>query len=341
MNTLRLKPATLMVAPPYLNNKVFDAHDKYLNRDDCLSCFRELKNKLGEAGFLLATQDIHPAQASEVVIYSDMPKKLPALEDAHKSYLIIFESELIVPRNWKKSNHQHFRKIFTWDDRWVDNQKYFKINFSQKIPLATSLPLTLDHKDKNFVLVSSHKMVKHPLELYSKRIEAIRWFEKKAPEQFDLYGMGWHQRTFSGRFLRQLNRFARLRNFRPPHFPSYRGKIENKCQVMQKYRFSICFENARDIPGYITEKIFDSMLSGCVPIYWGAPNIDQFVPKECYIDFADFHHNYELLFKFCTEMSNQQYKKYLQSIATYAQSEQIKLFSDRHFATILSKEICH
>jgi hypothetical protein len=29
------------------------------------------------------------------------------------------------------------------------------------------------------------------LELYSKRVEAIKWFEKNHPEDFDFYGIGW------------------------------------------------------------------------------------------------------------------------------------------------------
>ena len=27
-------------------------------------------------------------------------------------------------------NHKYFNKIFTWDDKIIDNKKYFKINFS-------------------------------------------------------------------------------------------------------------------------------------------------------------------------------------------------------------------
>ena len=48
--------------------------------------------------------------------------------------------------------------------------------------------------------------------------------------------------------------------------------------------FAICYENARDIPGYITEKIFDCFFAGCVPIYWGgAPNVTDHIPANTFI----------------------------------------------------------
>ena len=36
------------------------------------------------------------------------------------------------------------------------------------------------------------------------------------------------------------------------------------------------------VKGYITEKIFDSFFAGVVPIYWGAENITDYVPKSLY-----------------------------------------------------------
>jgi len=45
--------------------------------------------------------------------------------------------------------------------------------------------------------------------------------------------------------------------------------VGHKKPIMEQYKFSIYHENARNIPGYITEKIFDSFFAGCVPVYWG------------------------------------------------------------------------
>ncbi|KAB7887432.1 hypothetical protein GBG19_10625 [Poseidonibacter ostreae] len=68
----------------------------------------------------------------------------------------------------------------------------------------------------------------------------------------------------------------------------------------------MCYENARDIPGYITEKIFDSFFAGCVPVYLGADNITEHIPKECFIDKREFD-TYEKLYKYLKNMSDEEY----------------------------------
>ena len=49
----------------------------------------------------------------------------------------------------------------------------------------------------------------------------------------------------------------------------------------------LCFEN-NFLPGWLTEKLFDNLRVGTIPIYWGATDIAALVPPECYIDMRDF-----------------------------------------------------
>lgn len=44
---------------------------------------------------------------------------------------------------------------------------------------------------------------------------------------------------------------------------------DNKAEYLKLFRFNICPENSLG-DGYITEKVFESIASGCIPIYWGA-----------------------------------------------------------------------
>ena len=48
---------------------------------------------------------------------------------------------------------------------------------------------------------------------------------------------------------------------------------DNKIKYLEQYRFSICPENSLS-EGYITEKLFESMWSGCIPIYWGPDSLE-------------------------------------------------------------------
>ena len=46
-------------------------------------------------------------------------------------------------------------------------------------------------------------------------------------------------------------------------------------KVYENYKFCIVIENTRE-PEYISEKIFISLLCGCVPLYLGSTNIDEY-----------------------------------------------------------------
>ena len=66
-----------------------------------------------------------------------------------------------------------------------------------------------------------------------------------------------------------------------------RGR-ETRSTVGSGYKFTLAFENSlcRD---YVTEKFFEPLTWGSVPVYLGAPNVDEFAPADrCYIDAADF-----------------------------------------------------
>ena len=62
---------------------------------------------------------------------------------------------------------------------------------------------------------------------------------------------------------------------------------QTKLETIARYRFCLALENSI-APDYVTEKLFDPLQAGTVPIYLGAPNVDEFVPAGSYIDAATF-----------------------------------------------------
>ncbi len=333
-----MKKACIVTADSfYRNNRLFALDDRIANRDNCLLPFYALKQQLKESGFDLATSDLHSAEDAELVIYNEMPARLPAANAARKSYLLLFESELIRPDNWQLESHRAFHKIFTWHDDFVDNKKYFKMNFAFQLPEQINRDLA--KKDKFCALIAGHKRVDHPLELYSKRVEAIRWFEHNHPQQFDLYGIGWDRYRFSGpKLWRALNRIGPLTRLLAQRFPSYRGRVEEKKSLLEQYRFSICFENARDIPGYITEKIFDCFFAGCIPVYWGAGNILDHIPAQCFVDMRNFS-SYEDLYLYLAEMTDEEYQERLEAIQGYLSSAAAQEFSVEYFVDTIIQQV--
>lgn len=60
--------------------------------------------------------------------------------------------------------------------------------------------------------------------------------------------------------------------------------LSSKMTLYSRYKFVIAFENFR-AANYVTEKFFDPLLAGAVPIYFGAPDIDEYAPGDnCYVD---------------------------------------------------------
>jgi hypothetical protein len=67
-----------------------------------------------------------------------------------------------------------------------------------------------------------------------------------------------------------------------------------KLDIIAGYKFDLSFENAR-AKDYVTEKFFDPLVVGTVPVYLGAPNIERFAPGDrCFINTADFPEPKEL-----------------------------------------------
>ncbi|MDO5756177.1 MAG: glycosyltransferase family 10 [Rhodobacterales bacterium] len=55
-----------------------------------------------------------------------------------------------------------------------------------------------------------------------------------------------------------------------------------KSEGLAPYRFSVVIENVRE-RNYFTEKLIDAILCGTVPIYWGCPNIGDFIDTSAMI----------------------------------------------------------
>ncbi|XP_075493437.1 glycoprotein 3-alpha-L-fucosyltransferase A-like isoform X3 [Primulina tabacum] len=55
------------------------------------------------------------------------------------------------------------------------------------------------------------------------------------------------------------------------------GKVD-KVETLRRYKFSLAFENSNE-EDYVTEKFFQSLVAGSVPVVIGAPNIQDFAPS--------------------------------------------------------------
>ena len=148
-------------------------------------------------------------------------------------------------------------------------------------------------------------------EIYKDRVNAIAHFSNLPG--FELYGKGWDQRI--------------------PGFPKsyhlaakkiYKGVIapSEKLAVLNRFKFALCFENCV-FPGYVTEKIFDCFLAGCIPIYFGAPDIRKFVPQDAFIDFTEFA-DFTSLEAYITSLPESKARKILDAGKSFLNSPQFE-----------------
>lgn len=309
--------------------------------DDLLLPIVELARCLDAHGVRTATLDMLADGEFDACLFIDMPDMShPQVKRAFASgkplYLLALESPLVRPENSDASLHAPFARVFTYNDTLLgEGARYVKINYSFALP--QSLPSVA--KEKLCVTIAGNKRPKvrgHYQELYSERIRAIKWFEQHHPADFDLYGVGWGRPKL--KLSRVLNPVKLIRILSAPRYVTYRGAVERKRPVLARYKFCICYENVRDVPGYITEKIFDCLFAGTVPVYLGAGNITDYVPAHCFIDRRDFQ-DYESLYRFMVQMPQQQYEEYLSNIGQYLKSEPAAQFSCETFARALSGAI--
>ena len=66
--------------------------------------------------------------------------------------------------------------------------------------------------------------------------------------------------------------------------------MSTKCgkhAVMRRYPFYLAYENSNE-EDYVSEKVFQALEAGVLPIYLGAPNVADFVPPHSVVRMADF-----------------------------------------------------
>jgi len=318
-----MKHVLFCVDDIYTGNELFNRRSP-LNRDDRLELSCRLQEELACDGYQLDTLDQGDIHTADVIVFVELYLLKPifgrylwscygkpvanhrltelfrALPRTAKRVLLLQEPPSVCPHNFQRPFHRYFDTILTWNDDFIDNRKYFKFNFAQPDwHIETPVPFA----DRAFcALIASDKTSTHPHELYSARVQVIEFFQRAHPDLFDLYGSGWER------------------------YPVFRGRAADKLQTLSRYKFNICYENNHHLRGYVSEKIFDSLRAFCVPVYWGADNIAEYVHPEAFIDRRNFKST-DALFDYLSQMNAAEYQQYLAAIARYLSSPTYQQFS--------------
>lgn len=151
---------------------------------------------------------------------------------------------------------------------------------------------------------------------YLDRLRAIQYFSKYP--DFDLYGQGWDKPV---RYTRKYDEAIGK---------SYRGSIDQKLPILQQYKFSLVIENS--FLGGNVQYLIDSLYTGSVPVYWGAPDIADMYPENCFIDFRKFGCDYARLDEYLRTMDEKTYNEYIKNINAWIASPAAYAMSQEKYA---------
>lgn len=232
--------------------------------------------------------------------------------------LMVHEPVSVLPGQYDFNVWKHFDAFLTTMDALIERSpkfhKFYHHTYQwgcppEPIPSFEELVSRYPTEGRRHAIcmVLGNKVSRVPHELYSKRAEIARWFHENSPIPFDAYGI-------------------------PPYdLPNYKGapSPSEKLPTIARYRFNICFENIYHpvwARGYISDRIAHSFESRTVPIYYGCPNVEDYIPRECFIDLRDFE-NYEHLSAYLETLSDEEYDRYVAAIDRWLEAGGLHQYS--------------
>jgi hypothetical protein len=355
----------LYIDPPshhFLGDRLFLVDDYRLGGDQLLAPYAALREHLTAQGVSVHTADrLFATLPGGRNIYISMGRipdwnRLEGRGDTVLSAFFAMECPIVEPKLYRAlpSIQRHVKRIFSWTD-------------SRSLERFVGRPMTLnsfrwpqsfsevhagiwDRTDRKFlVMINANKLPRlYVEELYTERLRALAYFARHG--DIELYGVGWDGpsnrvgRTWVPATFRRAERWVRHRwqRLRPdPYLEAarqvYRGVTRSKAEVLGRYRFAICFENMK-LHSWVTEKIFDCFFAGTVPIYWGAPDIETYVPAECFIDMRRFA-GYDDLRRYLWSLGPRDIHRFRERAREFLASPQFRPSTKEAFAEMFSRII--
>ncbi len=301
-------------------NAIFD-RESTLNRDGCFRPWLLLRERLADRHVEIHTADylVDGSRKASVNVYTSFGvhtrfQKIAKQEDVLLNAFYLFEVMMYAEEMYRRLPElsRQFRSVYSWTDAatlaaYAGSGEPFSVKpFQIPMPLERVLEPHWSRTGRAGVALvngNGHGALL-PGELLTERLRAIRHFSSHGG--IDLWGRKWDS-VYPGQ-----------EPFAEAIRTSWRGPVADKYEAYSRYRFVICYENMA-IRGWITEKLFDCLYTGVVPVYLGAPDIGDYVWPSCFIDRREFA-SYEELSRFLDELTPSQYQGYRDAARAYLES---------------------
>ena len=198
----------------------------------------------------------------------------------NKSILIRNEPSVVCPKNYDPSTTSKFDQIVDIGRQLSDSS--FTMPYSISWP---SSPTVADHlgkaKREAVVFMNSNKLSFIHGELYSLRRQTLK------SRDITLFGPGWNSsalrrlKILLAELLISIQSKQKFSWYAGKYwfsrYTNYMGLAENKLAALSDFKVALTIENSAD---YMSEKLMDALLAGCIPVYVG-PETSRFeIPDE-------------------------------------------------------------
>ncbi|MBA2643089.1 MAG: hypothetical protein H0U82_09205 [Actinobacteria bacterium] len=342
------------------HDRLFDVRTNQRTSDDILAPWVHLRRRLNDLDVVVHTADMLERVAADLNIFVSLGQRVRFRRVADRPDVVLsaffaFECPIVEPQLYADLGYasRHFRRMYSFSA--YDALRPF---LTGPVELRSfRLPQAFDEVDEQswqradrefLTIINANKLPRlSNEELYTERLRAVEYFARYG--EIDLYGVGWDGppyrmggRTRMPAVVRRAMRRLRSRGYRRTKDPLwssaqrvYRGAVVSKVDTLGRYTFAICFENMV-LKGWITEKIFDCLRAGTVPVYLGAPDIEHSVWPECFVDMRRFS-GYDELREFLHALSPAEIQAYRDAGREYFTSEQFRPFTKETFASIFEE----
>jgi hypothetical protein len=335
-----------------LKDELFKPHDTHYAQ--WLNFMVKIHSQLAAEGIELHTWDMFPLSEADAIISQDLPLYRAEMAQARKKapqakfVLQVLETPLDRSHHQDPANHDLFDAVLTYNRHQADNRRYFHYWIPIAPPAGKIEEIPFSER-RSLVMINSNRLTRifgqrqpglgglpgfgpmfcgwHvPLssllhqgqgQLYSRRRHLALVAERIDPNLLDIYGPGWR-----GERIGWFHKIVPHRRYACAKGPTSGWKFD----YLRRYRFTIAFENIRSNVGYISEKIFDSLFAGTVPIYLGDEQITDAVPTDCFVDARKFSGDRELL-EFARDCPESEWRRMRDAGRDFLKSPQFEKFS--------------
>jgi len=329
--------------------------------------FSQWREAASADGFELNTWDLRPVETADVFWFQDLPESrsefdaiLRRCRPGCRLVLQILETPLLSLQAFHPANQTGFHSVLRYDDigqmsdghfhyrlpntrvdvaegvSFQDRRGLLMLNsnrvegfWAMRRPGLAGLPAV--GKLLNGWMMSPGMMHEYLFqERYSYRRRLARSAEDGRENFLDIYGPGWkgEQISWARGFPNRPYRCARGVTKEPKH------------SLCQRYRFVAAVENYQGARGYISEKIFDALFAGAVPVYLGDEQISERIPTQAFVDVRNFSNPRQLLDKLIA-MEESEWRALREAGQQFLNSPQFSLFDNAQFVHAAMRALWH